>query len=42
VEIGVRFSVGSFVSANPTDLVVLAIVSENSKVLGVDKTILVW
>jgi hypothetical protein len=30
------------VSRNPTDLVVLAIVSENLKVLGVDRTILVW
>jgi len=34
--------VGSFVSANPADLVVLAIVSTNSKVLALDRTILVW
>jgi len=34
--------VGSFVSANPADLEAVGIVSENPKVLGVDRTILVW
>ena len=33
MEIGVRFSVGSFVSANPSDLGCVGVVSQKSNIL---------